>query len=76
MKKFITVYNMWEQILRLPAVIALTGKCRSAVYADIKRGRFPKQRRLGRNARSVGWAASEIQDYVRITLAGGEYFAA
>ncbi len=75
MNNFITVYSLCEQILRLPAVIALTGKCRSSIYADIKKNRFPKPRKLN-NSRSVGWAASEIREYIRVTLAGGEYFAA
>jgi predicted DNA-binding transcriptional regulator AlpA len=74
MNNFIAAYNLCEQILRLPAVIALTGKCRSSIYTDIKSNRFPKQRKLN-NSRSVGWAASEIHDYIRITLAGGEYVA-
>lgn len=74
MKKFIALQHGFDQILRLPAVIALTGKCRSSIYSDIKAKRFPRQKRISR--RSVGWSATEIQDYIRITLAGGEYFAA
>jgi prophage regulatory protein len=74
MQKFIAVYSVCEQILRLPAVMVITGKCRSSIYDDIKAGRFPRQKKLGRG-RSVGWSAREIQDFVRVTLAGGEYSA-
>lgn len=74
MKKSIALQYGFDKILRLPEVIALTGKCRSAIYEEIKAGRFPRQRKISR--RSVGWSATEIQDYIRVTLAGGEYFAA
>ena len=75
MEKFILIDEKCERIVRLPTVIVLTGECRAGIYAAIKAGRFPKQRKLGKNKRSVGWSFFEIQDYVRITLAGGEYFA-
>ena len=75
MKSFIFINDKCERIVRLPTVIILTGECRSGIYAAIKAGRFPKQKKLGKNKRSVGWSYLEIQDYVRITLAGGDYFA-
>ena len=76
MKNLIALHNMCDQILRLPAVVAMTGKCRSTIYVEIKAGRFPRQKKLGKYSRSVGWSYREIQDYIRITLDGGEYSAA
>ena len=70
----IALQHGFDQIIRLPVVISLTGKCKSLIYAEIKAGRFPRQKKLGK--RSVGWSLLEIQDYIRVTLAGGEYFAA
>ncbi len=74
MKNLIALHNVFDQILRLPAVVAMTGKCRSTIYAEIKVGRFPRQKKI--SSRSVGWSYCEIQDYIQITLAGGEYYAA
>ena len=62
-----------DRILRLPEVIKFTGKCRSGIYAAIKANRFPRQKRIGK--RAIGFSHREIQTYIRITLAGGEYFA-
>jgi predicted DNA-binding transcriptional regulator AlpA len=58
--------------------MAMTGKCRSAIYSEIKAGRFPRQVKLGigKGKRAVGWSFLEIQEYIRVTLEGGEYFAA
>jgi predicted DNA-binding transcriptional regulator AlpA len=77
MNKFIALPNVCEHILRLPTVVAMTGKCRTLIYAEIKTGRFPKQRKLSqrKGRTSVGWSYLEIQEYIRITLEGGEYFA-
>ncbi len=53
---------MHNKILKLPAVIAITGKCRSAVYQQISEGTVPKQINLG--PRAVGWLESEIQEWI------------
>lgn len=50
------------QILRLPEVMRLTGLSRSSIYAYIKTGNFPEQKKLG--ARSVGWLYAEIQHWI------------
>lgn len=73
MNQLVLLNKLCEQILRLPAVIALTGKCRSTIYCEMAANRFPHQKKISR--RAVGWSAREIDDYIRITLAGGEYFA-
>ena len=49
-------------ILRLPAVIGKTGKCRSGIYSAIAEGTFPKPISLG--ARSVGWISDEIDAWI------------
>lgn len=53
---------MTERILRLPAVKTLTGRCRSAIYNDIKAGTFPPPIKLG--ARASGWLESEIAEWI------------
>ena len=53
---------MYNKILKLPAVIEITGKCRSTVYQEISEGTFPKQINLG--PRAVGWLESEIQEWI------------
>lgn len=65
--------DVTDRIVRLPEVISQTGKCRSGIYAEIKAGRFPRQKKISK--RAVGWSQRDIQTYIRITLDGGEYFA-
>lgn len=50
---------MTEKIQKLPEVIKQTGLCRTAIYASIAEGTFPKQIKLG--LRSVGWLKSEVE---------------
>ncbi len=51
-----------QRIIRLPAVMALTGLGRSSIYAAIDRGEFPAQVKL--TIRAVGFVASEIDDWI------------
>ncbi|WP_299772397.1 AlpA family phage regulatory protein [uncultured Pseudoteredinibacter sp.] len=54
---------MSERILRLDKVKEITGLSRSTIYAEISKGKFPKQVSLtGR--RSVGWYQSDIAKWV------------
>ncbi len=53
---------MNKKVLKLPAVIEMSGKCRSGIYLDISNGTFPKQINLG--PKSVGWILSEIQEWI------------
>jgi len=53
--------NTPKQFLRLPAVIALVGKSRTAIYRDIQAGIFPASIRIG--ARSVAWDSTEIEKW-------------
>lgn len=59
---------MSEQILRLPVVMAMTGKPRSSIYAEIKEGRFPAQVHIGK--RAVGWTRSSIEAWMQSKIAG------
>jgi len=43
---------------RIKAVVEISGLGRSTIYAYMKQGKFPKQRRLG--ARAVGWFAEDV----------------
>src|SRR3569833_520892 len=54
--------SMESKILRLPAVLAATGKSRSAIYADVVRGLFPAPVRLGQ--RAVGWREDEVAEWL------------
>ncbi len=53
---------MPTRILRFEEVSAITRKKRTAIYAEIKAGTFPKQISLG--FRSVGWLESEIEAWI------------
>lgn len=57
-----------RRILRLPQVEQLTGYKRSSIYAMMKDGRFPQQKRIGPGA--VGWDSNEIEGWVNEKLGG------
>ena len=58
---------MQHQILRIPAVLQMTGLTRSAVYAKVAKGEFPKIVKLG--ARASGFVAAEVQEWVQARIA-------
>ena len=49
-------------VLRRPAVSARTGLGKSALYAQVKEGTFPKPIKLG--PRAVGWIEAEIDAWL------------
>jgi prophage regulatory protein len=55
-------------LLRRPSVEQQTGKCRSSLYADIKRQVFPPPIKIGPQA--VAWPANEVESVVRARIAG------
>ena len=50
-----------EHLLRLPRVLELTGRGRTATLDDVKAGRFPKPIKIG--AASM-WLQSEVQAWI------------
>lgn len=54
--------------LKLPAVLQLRCKSRSAHYCDIQKGLFTKPVKLG--ARSVAWPANELKVINAAIIAG------
>ena len=51
-----------ERLLRLPAVIDKCGIAKSAVYAGMKAGTFPKCIKLG--PRASAWPLSSIENWI------------
>ena len=56
------------QLFRRPAVTALTGKSRSTLYRDIKKGLFTKPINIGGDR--VAWASNEVQAINQARIAG------
>lgn len=52
-----------KHVLRQPRVQHLTGLPRSSMYAEIKKGTFPRPVKL--SARAVGWLSDEIEDWLQ-----------
>ena len=50
------------RILRLPAVLDLTGLSRVTIWRYVKAGSFPTPLRLG--ARAVGWRQSDVHAWI------------
>lgn len=53
---------MAENHLRLPAVIALTGRSRSGIYAMMDTNEFPRPVRVGK--RAVAWPESAVSAWL------------
>lgn len=54
------------RILRLPAVIELTGLKRSTLLKKVAKGQFPRQIKLGE--RASGFIASEVHDWIQARI--------
>ena len=58
-----------RRLLRLPEVLKRTGLGRSALYALMKAGTFPRPLRIG--ARAVAWLEDEVDEWIRKRPRGG-----
>lgn len=54
---------MLNKLIRLKTVIEMTGKSRSAIYADMKTGTFPHSISLG--AKSVAWTEASVAKWIQ-----------
>lgn len=59
-----------RQFLRLKRVTELVGYQRSAIYAKIQAGEFPRSYPLG--ARAVGWLSDEIDQWIDARIKAGQ----
>lgn len=57
---------MTDRFIRITEVKSITGKSRSAIYADIAIGTFPKSILIG--ARSVAWVESDIAAWAKAKI--------
>ena len=53
---------MDDELWNVKTIAAKTGLARSTIYAYVKGGHFPRQRKLG--PRRVGWLASEVRSWM------------
>jgi prophage regulatory protein len=51
-----------NNIIRLKAVLKMTGLSRSSVYSMMGKGCFPTNVSIG--ARAVGWVESEVRNWI------------
>jgi predicted DNA-binding transcriptional regulator AlpA len=51
-----------EEVWKVRTILAKTGLSRSSLYAYVKAGDFPRQRKLG--PRRVGWLASDVRRWM------------
>lgn len=51
-----------QPLLRLPAVLRITGLSRSTIYKLMAEGEFPAARKLTR--RSVAWCSADVTQWV------------
>ena len=66
----ILILAILVSFLRRREVQDRTGLSKSTIYEKIKSGEFPKPVRLGdRDARSVGWVSSEVDEWIRGRIA-------
>lgn len=55
--------NQINHVVRLPAIINMTGMSKPTIYAWIKEGKFPRPIKIG--TRSVAWIAEEVNEWIR-----------
>ena len=60
-------------IVRIAGVMARTGLPRSSLYAQVKRGDFPRPIKLG--ARAVGWRVEDVDAWIAARPEGGSWSA-
>lgn len=62
------------QLLRLPQILERTGMSRTALYAAIAAGTFPRPVKLGAtpNARAVAWPAADVDAWIAERIADRE----
>jgi prophage regulatory protein len=53
---------MLDKIHRLPSALAITGLCRTALYNELAKGKFPEPVSIG--SRAVGWKESDLAEWV------------
>lgn len=58
-------------VIRISDVITQTGLPRSSLYAQVRRGDFPRPIKLG--ARSVGWRTEDIDAWIAARPGGGSW---
>ena len=51
-----------KKLYRMHELVAVIGRSRASIYADVRQGRFPRPIRLG--PRSVGWVCREVELWV------------
>jgi prophage regulatory protein len=59
---------MVDNLLRIPAVLAAAGVCRSTLYEMMEAGKFPKPVKPN-DDRAVRWLASEVVDWQKARIA-------
>lgn len=64
------------EILRMPAVVQMTGLCRTTIWRRVKKGQFPKPFLLGgEGSRCIGWLRYDIEAWlIRRRLATGDEY--
>jgi len=62
--------NAPKKFLRLPAVIEMVGKSRTAIYRDIQDGTFPAPVRVG--TRAVAWESTVIENWHEVRIAASK----
>lgn len=53
--------NINQSFLRLPEVLRITGKSRTALYVSMQRNEFPRSVRIGK--RQVAWPSQAVQSW-------------
>ena len=54
--------EMHTQLMNIKQVVLQTGRCRSAIYADIQKGDFPPPVKVG--PRASRWRSTDIEAWI------------
>jgi len=62
-------------LMRLPAVVALTGLSKSEIYRQVSEGRFPRQHPYPGMKKATFWIDDEVREWRACAVDGREWRA-
>ncbi len=57
------------KLIRLQAVLEMTGLTRTRLYEQVSAGTFPRPAKLGPQSRAIAWSETEVHDWIAARLA-------
>jgi len=63
-----TTNTVFNQLIRIPAVMEITGLSKSYIYQLQDKGLFPKSVQIVPNGKAKAWVLSEINEWINLRI--------